>query len=160
MDCADISPPTIHSSVVRIFSVMTSTFSQAPAYVAPAHFDDPDAALAQVRTIYDNSLNHLRERWLNPPEWVDVVPEVLVQGQKRYPDRVIPKPEFALKIKERTLTKLYNERPKWLQLAHAALDSAVAAAYGWADYSEAMPDAEILRRLLALNLARAKDELP
>jgi AMP nucleosidase len=40
---------------------MTSTFSQAPAYVAPAHFDDPDAALAQVRTIYDNSLSHLRE---------------------------------------------------------------------------------------------------
>ena len=40
---------------------MTTTFSQAPTYVAPAHFDDPDAALAQVRAIYDNSLAHLRE---------------------------------------------------------------------------------------------------
>ena len=106
------------------------------------------------------SLNHLREQWLNPPEWVDVVPEVLVQGVKRYPDRVIPKPEFAKQIKERTLTKLYNERPTWLTLAHAALDTAVAAAYGWADYTETMPDAEILQRLLALNLARAKGELP
>lgn len=36
-----------------------------------------------------------------------------------------------------------------------ALDAAVAAAYGWADYTSAMPDDEILRRLLALNLLRA-----
>jgi hypothetical protein len=32
----------------------------------------------------------------------------------------------------------------------------VAAAFGWADYTAAMPDDEILRQLLALNLARAK----
>jgi hypothetical protein len=31
----------------------------------------------------------------------------------------------------------------------------VAAAYGWADYTPAMADEEILRRLLALNGARA-----
>ncbi len=31
------------------------------AFVAPARFDDPAAALAQVRLIYDNSVNHLRE---------------------------------------------------------------------------------------------------
>ncbi len=103
------------------------------------------------------TLNHLRERWLNPPEWVDVMPEVLVNGVKRYPDRVIPKPEFAKQIKERTLTKLYNECPTWLSMAHTAVDLAVAAAYGWADYSEAMPDAEILRRLLALNLERTQE---
>lgn len=35
------------------------------------------------------------------------------------------------------------------------LDAAVAAAYGWADYTPAMPDEEILKRLLALNLARS-----
>jgi len=29
----------------------------------------------------------------------------------------------------------------------------VAAAYGWTDYSAALPDDDILRRLLALNLA-------
>jgi hypothetical protein len=31
----------------------------------------------------------------------------------------------------------------------------VAAAYGWADYTAAMADEDILRRLLALNGARA-----
>ncbi len=36
-----------------------------------------------------------------------------------------------------------------------ALDTAVAAAYGWEDYSPEMPDEEILGRLLALNLERA-----
>ena len=52
----------------------------------------------------------------------------------------------------RTLTNLYNARPTWLDNAHAKLDAAVAAAYGWpAD----LGDAEILERLLALNLERA-----
>ena len=51
-----------------------------------------------------------------------------------------------------TLTGLYNRRPAWLANAHAALDAAVAAAYGW---PAALPDAEILERLLALNLERA-----
>jgi hypothetical protein len=32
---------------------------------------------------------------------------------------------------------------------------AVAQAYGWADYAADMPDEEILKRLLALNLERA-----
>jgi hypothetical protein len=40
-------------------------------------------------------------------------------------------------------------------MAHQALDQAVAAAYGWQDYTPEMPDDEILRRLLALNLARS-----
>jgi hypothetical protein len=35
------------------------------------------------------------------------------------------------------------------------MDAAVAAAYGWPDYTPAMPDEEILKRLLALNVARA-----
>ena len=52
----------------------------------------------------------------------------------------------------RTLTNLYNARPTWLDNAHRALDAAVADAYGWpAD----LADAEILERLLALNLERA-----
>ena len=53
------------------------------------------------------------------------------------------------------LTKLYTERPAWLAQAHEALDVAVTAAYGWPDYCTAMPDDEILRRLLALNRERA-----
>jgi hypothetical protein len=101
-------------------------------------------------------LNALRENWLNPPEWVERVPEV-VPG---YPDRIIPKPEYAAEIKKRTLTNLYNAHPAWLDNAHQALDAAVAAAYGWDDYSPVMPDTEILRRLLALNQARGLQPHP
>ncbi len=95
-------------------------------------------------------LNTLRENWLNPPEWVERVPEV-VTG---YPDRIVPKPEHAAELKKRTLTNLYNARPTWLDNAHKALDLAVAAAYGWDDYGPEMAEEEILRRLLALNLDR------
>ncbi|WP_295456406.1 DNA methyltransferase [uncultured Thiodictyon sp.] len=96
-------------------------------------------------------LDILREGWLNPPAWVDRIPEV-VPG---YPDRIIPKPEHAAELKKRTLTNLYNARPTWLNNAHQALDVAVAAAYGWKDYGPEMTDEEILRRLLALNLERS-----
>ena len=41
-------------------------------------------------------------------------------------------------------------------MAHQQLDVAVAAAYGWADYTADMPDEEILKRLLALNLQRSQ----
>ena len=58
-------------------------------------------------------------------------------------------------MKKRTLTNLYNARPAWLDLAHKALDAAVAAAYGWEDYSPAMSDDDILKRLLQLNLERS-----
>jgi hypothetical protein len=102
-------------------------------------------------------LNDLREAWLNPPEWTERVPEVVPLGMTKspYPDRIIAKPGFEKELAQRTLTNLYNQRPAWLVAAHAALDAAVAAAYGWTDYTPAMPDEEILKRLLALNLARA-----
>ena len=46
-------------------------------------------------------------------------------------------------------TCLYNTRPQWLAEAHATLDAAVAAAYGWpADIS----GDDAVRELLALNL--------
>jgi len=59
------------------------------------------------------------------------------------------------------LTNLYNERPTWLDLAHRKLDEAVFDAYGWphdpsASSGQALSDEEILARLLALNLERAK----
>jgi len=121
-------------------------------------------------------LNELRERWLNPPEWtvekilkfpgskngpwhryldpktVDAKTEI---GTVLYP-RLEPRDaECAAKLKDRTLTKLYNERPAWLDLAHKKLDAAVAGAYGWpADLS----DEQILEKLLALNLERAAEE--
>jgi type II restriction/modification system DNA methylase subunit YeeA len=107
----------------------------------------PIAAAAQ-------RLNQLRESWLNPPEWGDRIPEV-VPG---YPDRIVAKPGHEADLKKRTLTNLYNARPAWLDNAHKTLDAAVATAYGWTDYTPAMPDEEILRRLLALNLERKAAE--
>ncbi len=98
-------------------------------------------------------LNRLRENWLNPPEWTDRIPEV-VPG---FPDRIIPKPGHETDLKKRTLTNLYNQRPAWLDHAHKVLDAAVADAYGWNDYTHDMPDQEVLRRLLELNLARSKE---
>ena len=121
-------------------------------------------------------LDELRERWLNPPEWpetrtlefpgsssgpwaryvdLNTVDAETGVGTVRYP-RLEPRdPDCANKLKRRTLTNLYNERPAWLDLAHKKLDAAVAAAYGWpADFS----DEQILERLLALNLERAAEE--
>jgi type II restriction/modification system DNA methylase subunit YeeA len=94
-----------------------------------------------------------RDHWLNPPDLVDRVPEI-VPG---YPDRLIPKDEAAAAIlRRRTLTNLYNQRgtpeAAWLDTLHQKLDEAVAAAYGF----PANPtDEDVLSRLLALNLARA-----
>lgn len=94
-------------------------------------------------------LNELRENWLNPPELVERIPEV-VPG---FPDRLIPRsPGAATALKKRTLTNLYNERPAWLQHAHRELDEAVAAAYGW---EWPLEDEEILKRLFDLNQERA-----
>ena len=90
-------------------------------------------------------LVELRDRWLNPPEWVDWVDE----PAPGYPRRSVPRDEEAANLlKKRTLTNLYNARPQWLVDAHAALDAAVAAAYGWpADIN----DEDVLRELLGLN---------
>jgi type II restriction/modification system DNA methylase subunit YeeA len=73
-------------------------------------------------------LVELRDGWLNPP---GLDPADLAK---------------------RTLTNLYNQCPTWLANAHADLDAAVLAAYGW---PPSLSDAEILERLLAVNLARA-----
>ena len=110
---------------------------------------NPDAAFPAIAEAA-RRLNELRENWLNPPEWIDRVPEV-VPG---YPDRIIPKPGQEADLKKRTLTNLYNARPSWLDNAHKALDKAVADAYGWTDYAADMADEEILSRLLALNKLR------
>jgi hypothetical protein len=81
-------------------------------------------------------LDELRRAWLNPPDLVDIAPEVTPtaapgEAPRRYPDRLRPKTEAAVKLKERTLTNLYNQRPRWLADSHEALDRAVAASHGW-----------------------------
>jgi hypothetical protein len=75
-----------------------------------------------------------------------------------YPDRILPVSEEAAKeLKKRTLTDLYNARPQWLANAHAALDEAVAEAYGWGDDWRAgvLTDDEMLARLFRLNQERS-----
>ena len=116
-----------------------------PDVPAAEYLSDPRAtAIAEA----SRRLVELRDRWLNPPEWVEWVDE----PASGYPRRTVPRDEDAAKVlKKRTLTNLYNARPQWLADAHAALDAAVAVAYGWpAD----IDDDDVLRELLALNGAR------
>ena len=90
--------------------------------------DDPrvDKISAASRALVEQ-----RDRYLNP--------EDLSEGQ----------------LKKRTLTNLYNDRPSWLRMVHASLDRAVFAAYGWSEDADELPEEEMLRRLLALNLERS-----
>jgi hypothetical protein len=140
-------------------------------------------------------LNELRERWLNPPEWVEPIARG-VDAEDDFAD--MPEEARALirhsaimaraakdpKLKERTLTNLYNERPTWLKLAHEQLDRAVLAAYAatdpdgkwsedwaqvWVESGAGQPlpdgheltelrkdiDQRVLANLLRMNLARA-----
>ena len=116
----------------------------SPDIPASDYANDPRAiAIAEAA----RRLVELRDRWLNPPEWVEWVDEP-VSG---YPKRSVPRDEATAKeLKKRTLTNLYNARPQWLADAHAGLDAVVAEAYGWdVDISED----EVLQKLLALNLA-------
>ena len=121
-----------------------------PNLPAASYAADPRARAIAAAA---RALVEARDRWLNPPEWVDRVPEV-VPG---FPDRLVPRnAEAAARLKSRTLTALYNTRGRpegqWLDHLHAALDAAVAAAYGWpADITEE----DALSCLLALNQARA-----
>ena len=128
----------------------TTTFETFPFPVgltpdipAAEYAEDPRAtAIAEAA----QRLVTLRDRWLNPPEWVEWTDE----PTSGYPKRPVPRDEAAAEhLKTRTLTNLYNARPQWLADAHAALDAAVAAAYGWpADIT----DDEALCELLQLNL--------
>ena len=131
----------------------------APPAPGPNHTTNLKTISAKIATAAKH-LNDLRENWLNPPEWTDRIPEVIPLGMTTspYPDRTLAKPGHEKDLADRTLTKLYNQRPAWLDSAHKTLDATVAAAYGWADYTAAMKDEEILTRLLALNLERAANQ--
>jgi type II restriction/modification system DNA methylase subunit YeeA len=88
----------------------------------------PSPQAAEAIAAAARELNDLREGWLNPPG------------------------ADAGLLQRRTLTNLYNERPTWLDRAHARLDQAVHAAHEW---SYPLRDEEILERLIALNLSRS-----
>jgi type II restriction/modification system DNA methylase subunit YeeA len=107
--------------------------------------DQHAAAIAKA----SKRLVELRNNWLNPPDLVRIEPEVAFG----YPDRALPKDTIAAaKLRERTLTNLYNERPHWLAEAHRDLDAVVAAAYGW---PTEIAEEDFLRELIDLNLARS-----
>jgi type II restriction/modification system DNA methylase subunit YeeA len=138
-----LGPTPRYNSTVT-FETFPFPTGLTPNLPASAYADDPRA---QAIAVAAQKLNELRENWLNPPQWVERVPEV-VPG---YPDRLIPKPEHAAELKKRTLTNLYNQRPAWLVNAHRVLDETVATAYDW---PVDLRDDEVLRRLLALNQER------
>lgn len=95
-------------------------------------------------------LDAQRERWLNPPEWVGEI-AAAVDAADDFADVAAVSGEEArrlirqsaidaacakdARLKKRTLTNLYNERPTWLRLAHGRLDRAVLAAYAAVDPS-------------------------
>ncbi len=130
----------------RCFEPFPFPADMTPNIPAADLVDNPhaEAIASAARRIVE-----LRDNWLNPAELVQRGPEVVLG----YPDRILPVNDAAAaELKKRTLTNLYNARPAWLVNAHAALDAAVAAAYGWpAD----IDDADLLGRLLALNWERA-----
>jgi type II restriction/modification system DNA methylase subunit YeeA len=168
----------LHSKVHERWSLATSPrhgVGNDPTYNAMSCFEtfpfpEPTDAERAAITEAAEQLDTLRNSWLNPHDWVRT--EVLEFpgsvdgpwkrfvvdadargiGTVKYP-RIVPKDAATEKeLKKRTLTNLYNARPAWLANAHATLDAAVLAAYGWpADIS----DADLLAKLLDLNLSRA-----
>ena len=97
------------------------------------------------------ALNEQRERWLNPPEWIELL-AAKIDAADKFDD--VPKEARALvrqsaimaaaakdpRLKKRTLTNLYNERPTWLKLAHEQLDRSVLAAYAATDPAGEWPE--------------------
>jgi hypothetical protein len=123
----------LHSRVHEAWALATGTqLETRPRYTPTTSFetfpfprpsDDQREAIAAAA----RELVRLRDGWLNPPG-LD-----------------------PAELSKRTLTNLYNARPTWLEHAHAALDRAVLAAYGWPDDLAGEP---LLAALLALNLER------
>lgn len=148
--------------------IPTKTFLPFPF---PYPTAEQEAAIAAAA----KELDTLRNRWLNPLEWTreEILefpgsvdgpwsrfvhdPDARGIGTVRYP-RLVPRDEeCAGKLKLRTLTRLYNQRPTWLDLEHCKLDEAVFAAYGW---DPGLSDEAILEKLVALNSERAGAERP
>jgi type II restriction/modification system DNA methylase subunit YeeA len=128
----------LHSKVHEIWALLLGTqLESRPHYTPTTSFETfplPRPSAEQHGTIAAaaKELDDLRQTWLNPPE-----------------ESIGPK-----ELQKRTLTNLYNQRPTWLSNAHRKLDEAVFAAYGWPESPDSLSDAEIIRRLLDLNLQR------
>ena len=136
-------------------------------------FPEPNEQQKNDISAAAKELDELREKWLNPPEWTItrvlefagsadgpwsrfvVDPDAGGIGTVRYPRIESRDDDCAARLAKRTLTNVYNERPAWLANAHAKLDAAVAAAYG---FNVDLTNEQILERLLTLNRERAEGE--
>ena len=144
----------LHSRIHQVWARALGTqLADRPRYTPTTCFetfpfpqptDQQRAAIAAAA----HELNRRRENWLNPP-----TAAIAAAAPPLPPADGIPTLSPA-DLRRRTLTNLYNRPPTWLTNAHATLDAAVAAAYAWPANLE---DADILRRLLALNLAPVKE---
>ena len=169
----------MHSRAHEVWGLRMGTrLEDRPRYTPTTCFEtfpfpEPFAAHEAEIGKAAKKLNALRERWLNPPEWTrtetlefpgsvdgpwkryiaaeDVGDGV---GTVRYPRTVPKNEECAVRLKARTLTNLYNERPAWLDHAHRELDELVLAAYG---LQPGITDEELLAKLLELNLSMRAD---
>ena len=97
-----------------------------PEIPAARYADDPRAL----------GLRRRQHSWTSSRELAQPVRpgRATARGRARLSRPLLPKDEEAAKeLKKRTLTNLYNARPQWLAHAHAALDEAVAEAYGWGE---------------------------
>jgi hypothetical protein len=89
-------------------------------------------------------IDEQRAWWLNGPEWVGPL-AAKVDARDSFADvpaearplvrqsAIMAEAAKDPRLKKRTLTNLYNERPTWLKLAHEKLDRAVLAAYAATD---------------------------
>jgi type II restriction/modification system DNA methylase subunit YeeA len=180
----------------------TTCFETFPLPWSPGHEPGTGEPLRPLHDAIGDAaadLNTQRERWLNPPEWVEPI-AAQIDAEDDFADvarvsgdearRLIRQSAIDAacakdpKLKKRTLTNLYNERPTWLKLAHHRLDQAVLNAYAaidpegawdpsWADVfvdtgaGQPLPEDHALREhreeveqlilanLLRLNLQRA-----
>ena len=172
----------------------TTCFETFPLPWPPGEEPEGDPLYGRIADAA-RSLDEQRERWLNPPEWIDPIARAVDTGEdlSDVPDEARPLIRQSLilaqaardpRLKDRTLTNLYNERPTWLCLAHAELDRAVLAAYAavdaeggwsedwadvWQDCGAGQPlpaghalagrradvDGRVLANLLRLNQSRA-----
>jgi hypothetical protein len=112
---------------------MGTQLESRPRYTPSTCFETfpfPDPTPEQRERVGEagRRLVELRDGWLNPPG-LD-----------------------PADLDKRTLTNLYNQRPTWLANAHADLDAAVSATYGW---PPDLADADILESLLGVNRLRS-----
>jgi type II restriction/modification system DNA methylase subunit YeeA len=130
----------LHSRVHEVWALQVGTqlrekesgFRYTPRTTfEPFALPEPSAEIAEAVAGAAHELSQLREGWLNPSH------------------------AEANVLRQRTLTNLYNQRPAWLERAHARLDESVHAAYGW---PYPLAEEEILERLIALNLSRSQEQ--